>query len=259
MSVFNTACHDGFNPIDLSLKVKKKISKEVGSIEYRKYFRFRGGRWYGGIATADVIGCNLQCKFCWAWYFRNRYDLGQLLSPTEAFRRLESIARRSGYKLLRLSGGEPTLTPNHLLSLIKLSDELGYTFILETNGILIGYDKSFAKELAKFNNIVVRISFKGTNSEEFRLLTGACSQAYEYQFLALRNLLEAGLEPLKDIIVAVMVGFSEDKDIAEFVIRLSSISQEFINSIDWEVVIMYPHVRKLLSKYGLKPKRYINP
>jgi uncharacterized Fe-S cluster-containing radical SAM superfamily protein len=23
-----------------------------------------GGRWYGGIATADCVGCNLRCVFC---------------------------------------------------------------------------------------------------------------------------------------------------------------------------------------------------
>ncbi|OYT48781.1 MAG: molybdenum cofactor biosynthesis protein MoaA [Desulfurococcales archaeon ex4484_42] len=251
--------HSCFDPINLSFKVKERVSKVIDNVECRKYFRFRGGRWYGGIATADVIGCNLHCKFCWAWYFKNRYDLGQLLSPTQAFEKLEYIAKRNNYKLLRLSGGEPTLTRNHLLELVKLSDEAGYTFILETNGILLGYDRSFAKELARFSNIIVRVSFKGTTPEEFELLTGACSQAYEYQFQALRNLLEAGLEPLKEIVVAVMVSFSEDENIAKFILKLASLNRELINSIDWEIVIMYPHVRRLLGKYGLKPKRYINP
>jgi uncharacterized Fe-S cluster-containing radical SAM superfamily protein len=33
----------------------------------RKYYRFRPARFYGGIATADCLGCNLRCAFCWAW------------------------------------------------------------------------------------------------------------------------------------------------------------------------------------------------
>jgi len=252
-------CNDGYDPVRVALSIKPKISKVVNNIEFRRYFRFRSGKWYGGIASADVIGCNLKCKFCWAWYFRDRYDLGILLSPQRAMQKLDELARRYGYSMVRLTGGEPTLTPDHLLFLIKLSNEYGYTFILETNGILIGYDELLAKRIANFDNVVVRVSFKGVRKEEFRKLTGACSSAFEYQFRALENLLNYGLTPSKELIVAVMVSFSEDRDIANFILKLSSISKELVSSIDWELVIMYPHVRRILRMYGLKPKRYVNP
>jgi len=51
-----------YDPIALA-EFTKRIVERDGS---RKYYRFRGGKWYGGIATADCVGCNLRCIFCWS-------------------------------------------------------------------------------------------------------------------------------------------------------------------------------------------------
>lgn len=51
--------------------VKKQVTRVSNGVEERPYYRFRGGKWYKGIATSDVVGCNLRCKFCWSW----RYSL----------------------------------------------------------------------------------------------------------------------------------------------------------------------------------------
>jgi uncharacterized Fe-S cluster-containing radical SAM superfamily protein len=247
-----------YDPIGITKLVKYRVTKRINDTEYRKYFRFRGGRWYGGIATADVIGCNLQCKFCWAWYFKNRYDIGDFYSPYKAFLRLREIARGKGYKYLRLSGGEPTISKDHIVELIKLVEDAGFTFILETNGILIGYNSSFAKELARFSNLIVRVSFKGTSEDEFVKLTGAKGEGFELQFKAVENLLDAGFKAGKDLIVASMISFSSEDNIKTFLKRLASIDIDLLN-IDWEVVFLYPHVKKLLDAYNLKPLRAIEP
>ena len=65
----------------LDLVVKYAVKTEHGEI-YRRYRRFRADRWYGGIATADIVGCNLRCAMCWAW--RNTsfvFTVGEWLSP----------------------------------------------------------------------------------------------------------------------------------------------------------------------------------
>ncbi|RLF22604.1 MAG: molybdenum cofactor biosynthesis protein MoaA, partial [Thermoprotei archaeon] len=50
-----------------ALKLSEAIEKIVVRGVERKYYRLvRGGRWYGGIATADCCGCNLRCVFCWS-------------------------------------------------------------------------------------------------------------------------------------------------------------------------------------------------
>jgi uncharacterized Fe-S cluster-containing radical SAM superfamily protein len=51
----------GYDPLKLGEAVQAHVVRE----DERKYYRFRGGKWYGGIATADCVGCNLRCVFCW--------------------------------------------------------------------------------------------------------------------------------------------------------------------------------------------------
>jgi len=248
----------GYDPVKISSEVARHVIVNRGDVELRRYYRFRGGRWYGGIATGDVIGCNLKCKFCWSWRFRDRYDVGNYYTPHEVCEKLTTIARSRDYRYVRLSGAEPTISRNHLLKLIKLVEDEGLLFILETNGILIGYDKSYANELSRFSNLIVRVSFKGTTTEEFHMLTGAKAEAFYLQLRALENLVEVGFKPSEEVYAAAMVGFSSDDNIVQFVKMLGKIHPKLVD-VDWEYVILYPHVIKLLERYGLKPLRAVKP
>ena len=51
-----------YDPLELS----KKTENIVTNKNMKKYYRFRPTKFYGGISTADVVGCNLRCKFCWS-------------------------------------------------------------------------------------------------------------------------------------------------------------------------------------------------
>lgn len=248
----------GYDPIVRASRVRELVCREEGGVESRLYYRFRGDRWYGGIATGDVIGCNLSCAFCWSWRFKDNPGLGSLHRPSEVVSKLVSIARSRGYGRVRLSGGEPTICFDHLLEVARLLEGYDLEFIVETNGLLLGYNESYSKELAKFNNVIVRVSFKGTTGEEFQRLTGAKAEFYELQFRALENLYKAGLEPGVRVYPAAMIGFSREDDIRVFVERLASIHPAFTD-VDWEYVILYPHVRERLRRMGLKPLRAVDP
>ncbi len=249
----------GFDPFVLAEKVREKIVQVRNGIEYRMYYRFRGGKWYGGIATGDVVGCNLRCKFCWSWRYSHGCKNGKFYNSYQVYRRLIDIASRRGYRYLRLSGGEPTLSQQHLLQLLDLVDETNYLFILETNGLLIGYDKKFTEKLASHKSLIVRVSFKGASPEEFERLTGASKKFYDYQFKALENLIDAGIKPGERVYPAIMLSFSEPENIKWFVERLKSIDPALPESIDPEYVILYPHVVELMRRYGLKPKKAFRP
>jgi uncharacterized Fe-S cluster-containing radical SAM superfamily protein len=54
----------GYDPIVRASRVSELVCRSEGGVESRLYYRFRADRWYGGIATGDVICCNLSCVFC---------------------------------------------------------------------------------------------------------------------------------------------------------------------------------------------------
>jgi len=129
-----------FDPIKLAKETEKIVCKD----DKRKYYRFRPAPYYGGIATADCVGCNLHCIFCWAWNVVSApAKMDTFYSPKEVVDKLTSIAKKKGLSQLRISGNEPTLCKNHLLKVLELIPS-SYRFILETNGLLIGYNRTYA-------------------------------------------------------------------------------------------------------------------
>ena len=62
---------------------------------------------------------------------------------------------------------EVTIGRSHLFPLLNVFQHKGMRFILETNGILIGEDESYAQELALYPFVHVRVSLKGCTEEEF--------------------------------------------------------------------------------------------
>lgn len=250
----------GYDPFELAEKVRRSVARESEGVEERCYYRFRGGRWYGGIAAGDVVGCNLRCGFCWSWRQASHVMAGGFFCrPEEAFKRLASIADARGYGLVRLSGGEPSLSRKHVLRLLELFEKTRFRFILETNGLLIGADASYAEELAKYRRLIVRVSLKGTCEEEFHALTLANPGFYRQQLNALGNLVDAGLEPGEQVYAAVMLSFSTGENYENLKNRLAGIHPRLPLEIDEEYVILYPHVAELLRRRGLKPRVAYTP
>ena len=244
-----------YDPIQITKVVETKVLLEEKGIQKKQYYRFRGGKWYGGIATADCIGCNLNCRFCWSWRFKNRYSIRKFYTPKQVANILEYISKKRGFSLTRVSGGEPTIGLSHLITLIEILESKNLDFILETNGILLGFDVNYAKKLAQFSNMHVRVSLKGTTPEEFHKLTGAFSSAFEFQLKALKNLLDFGISAH----AAVMISFSTEEEFQYLKQRLEEIDPVLVNTLELEYVILYPHVVKILKKNKLKPNIALNP
>jgi uncharacterized Fe-S cluster-containing radical SAM superfamily protein len=228
----------------------EETAKVVTRADLRKYYRFRLARFYGGIATADCLGCCLRCLFCWSWdNVTNCKSRGEYLSPDQVVRRLTSIARKKDFRQVRISGNEPTIARDHLLSVLRLIPK-DLLFILETNGILIGHDRIYAKELAGVENLYVRVSLKGSNNEEFHTLTGARGEGFELQIKGLENLHNAGV----DVQPAVMTSFSSSENLSRLRKRLGRISQNFMD-FEVEELVLYGDVEERLKKanipYGL--------
>jgi uncharacterized Fe-S cluster-containing radical SAM superfamily protein len=214
----------------------------------RKYYRFRPARFYGGIATSDCVGCNLRCVFCWSWQNVVKPEAaGSFHSPDDVAGKLVKIARKKRFSQVRISGNEPTIARDHLLRVLELIPP-HVRFILETNGILIGSDSTYADDLARFENLYVRVSLKGTNEEEFSMLTGAEPVGFEFQIKALEHLNRAGVQAHP----AVMVSFSPPENVQALQKRLGKINPGF-KHIEMEEVMFYGDVddrlRKVFSQF----------
>ena len=223
----------------------KSTARVVCRGDMRSYYRFRPARFYGGIATADCVGCCLQCVFCWSWKeVANPERYGRMCSPDEVASNLVAMARRKGFRQIRISGNEPTIAKDHLLRVLELIPR-EYVFILETNGILIGCDETYAGDLSKFPNLRVRVSLKGACEEEFSKLTGARSEGFGLQLRALENLVNHGVRAHP----ACMVSFSSDEAIGKLRQRLRGIGFE---DFEIEELVLYPAVEERLKRLGIE-------
>ena len=230
-----------------SLVLAEKLGKVISSGEKRKYYRFRPAPFYGGIATADCVGCCLKCLFCWSWNIIVQPEhVGRFYSPQEVARNLLSIVRKKGFQQVRISGNEPTLHRFHLLKVLQ-SIPREIHFILETNGILIGHDPSYAKDLSRFPNLYVRVSLKGACPEDFSRLTGTRPEGFGLQLKALENLLSEGV----DCFPAVMANFSSPEEIKQLRRALKEIRSDFAE-FEEDELILYPFVMEHLQRAGLK-------
>ncbi|MCS7125919.1 MAG: radical SAM protein [Aigarchaeota archaeon] len=251
---------EGYDPLKLTEIIREKVTRRVDNVEERRYYRFRKDRWYGGIATGDVVGCNLRCGMCWSWRSASHMMAeGSYFTPSSVYKRLKNIAHSSGLTMVRLSGGEPTISKDHLLDLLDHFENSGLEFILETNGLVIGDDLDYAEKLVKYKCLVVRVSLKGCSRSDFYKITLAKPEYFDLQLKALENLIEVGAKPCEKVYAAVMLSFSELKEYEKLKERLSNIDPLLSKCIDEEYVILYPHVVELLEKRRLKPTVAFKP
>ena len=91
-SVTPGTIHIMYDPVQKAEETAKIVCRG----ERRKYRRFRPARFYGGIATADCVGCCLRCIFCWSWHELARCEaIGEFYTPEQVAAWLTAIARKT--------------------------------------------------------------------------------------------------------------------------------------------------------------------
>ncbi len=188
---FLTPESEAFDPIALAHQTEEIVSQNNS----RKYTDFYCTGVYGGISTGYGVGCCLRCVFCWVDWSRDfpfESSYGDFFSPQQAFHKLLNNAKKKGVRKMRISGCEPTLCQEHLLSILALVEKTSFLFVLETNGILLGADPEYADKLKKYKNIHLRVSIKAGTPEGFEKRTGAKGEFYDLPFKAIQNLSQVG-------------------------------------------------------------------
>ena len=214
------------------LKLSRNIENHVCKNDLKKYYRFRKTQFYGGCATADCLGCNLRCAYCWSqkkvW---NPQKFGKYYSPKSVSEKLMKMC----LPLVRVSGGEPTIGKDHLLKLLNIIPEK-ILFILETNGILL--NKEYIKELSKFKNIYVRVSLKGVDTKTFERNTSMNGTFFHHQLRALDLCKEYNIRHG----AAILFNIYTEKQIRSL----------GIPNLEHEPLILYPFIRNSLREKGIE-------
>ena len=236
-----------FDPVALAAETERAVCQG----NKRKYLKFGSTINYTGIATGYAVGCCLRCIFCWASETRDQYmQEATYYSPQEVYDRLSAIARKKRLKQLRISDGEPTIGKSHLLELLELVERSDFKrFVLETNGILLGLDRAYARDLAAFKKVWVRVSIKAGTPEAFARKTGAIAEAFEYPFQALRYLKDEAI----DVGVAAMSAdprFMDPLERVSLIGKLAAIDPRLVLNLEEEMVILYTDTLKRLKAMG---------
>ena len=123
---------------------------------------------------------------------------------------------------------------------------------LETNGMTLGHDSSFAKELSRFKNLHVRVSIKGACEEEYVRLTGAMSSSYSLPFKALEYLIKENVS----CNACVSISISSPENIKKVEKRLCDIRPGLLKSLEKEHITLFPKVYQRLKKLDMMPNTY---
>ncbi|RLF22976.1 MAG: molybdenum cofactor biosynthesis protein MoaA [Thermoprotei archaeon] len=242
-----------FDPVKLAHEVERIVCRDIQGEPARKYLRSRIARFYKKCVTLDVIGCNLRCFFCWASPAREYpEEYGKFKLPISVLREAESLARRHKVRRVRLSGGEPTIGKDHLLRLLELVEDSRYIdqIILETNGILIGAEPEYARNLSRYSKLIVRVSIKAGEPKAFSRRTGAIEEAFELPLIAIERLLDSGVH----VYVALMtdpriVDVDERKKMFEM---LAAIDPSLPKEVEEECIEPYPLCIRRMQLAGIR-------
>jgi uncharacterized Fe-S cluster-containing radical SAM superfamily protein len=238
-----------FDPVERAEKVERLVMRDGK----RLYYRFRAAPYYGGIATADAIGCSFLCAYCWN-YFRNLNParFNKFYSARDVAENLLRIARRRSFHLFRITGSEPLLgeaSLEHLTEVLKIifQEEPRSVFILETNGFFLGRREDLIKKLI-FENLWIRVSLKGIDDESFELISGARREFFRYPLLALKELEKEGMKAWP----AVMRDLFTDEEM----VQLEKVLEEYgIEArLEQEVLEEYPFVIENMKKRNVRIK-----
>jgi len=239
-----------FNPIKRAEESERLVMRDGK----RLYFRFRAAPYYGGIATADAIGCTFLCAYCWN-YYRNlnptRFD--RFYSPQQVASNLLNIARRKSFRFFRITGSEPILGEASLEHLIEVLNIIFHetpssVFILESNGFFLGHRVDLIEKL-KFRNLWIRISLKGVDGNSFELITGVKREFFHYPLKALKELEKQGMKTWP----ALMRDLFTDDEIAQ----LEKLLEEYRikAQLEQEILEEYAFVVENMKKRNVQIKQ----
>jgi uncharacterized radical SAM superfamily Fe-S cluster-containing enzyme len=211
------------------------IPKKVSQI--RQFGRFSPEGSKPLMAMVEVTNrCNMACPICYSDARHSAVDVS-LESIHSCLLRLLDV---TGTPIpIQISGGEPTLRDD-LPQIITMARRLGYRNIeLITNGIRIGNEPNFLKDLKKHGLTAVYLQFDGLKSGTTLQIRG--QDMRETRQSALRAIREVGLCCTLAVVVTKGVSECEIGDIVSFA----------VDNIDVVRAINFQSATRLTGRFGI--------
>ena len=158
--------------------------------------------------------CNLRCPVCFASAGESR---GGDLPMEEIERRYDLLLAHGAPFNIQLSGGEPTVRDD-LPEIIAMGREKGFSFFqLNTNGLRLAEDASYAQKLKDAGLSCVFLQFDSLRDETYEMLRGRALLSQKLR--AVENCAAAGLGTVLVPVVAAGVNEDEVGDILRFAVE----------------------------------------
>lgn len=258
------------DPIQYGQQLEKVLINERNQRPYRS---FRIEPFYGQIATARSVGCNVRCAYCWTDPHRddpeNQFKGTFLYTPEEMVKKLIDVSSNKYGKAMmttffRISGCEPTIGMNHLLEVLEnFKKETGnkHPFLLETNGMILGHDEKVAEEISKFREMIqVRISIKAGTPEGLEKRTHVRGEFVDLPYRAISHLerhdVTYSLATIKD---AKLISPDERKILFRKIFESSKKHPlAILSQTEEENIDLFGITKKRLTEAGLLDQEMIN-
>ena len=201
-----------------------------------------------------LTGCNFHCKGC----FRPARDEGGTpLTAEETLERMERACLNYYGKVpseAMITGGEPTLDRDYLLSLVKGLKEKGFEkIVLMTNGYELGVDEDYVNELEEAGLTEAHVDLKAFSEDVHRWYTG---KSNEPVLRAIEKLNASGIELLVQTIY--MPGIVDDAEIEKIAMFFASLNKNikyrinpFVPIFAYEKVTKRPTLEEMERAYEI--------
>ncbi len=201
-----------------------------------------------------LTGCNFRCKGC----FRPARDGGgTLLTAAETLERMERACLNYYGKLpveSMITGGEPTLDKEYLLTLVKSLKEKGFEkIVLMTNGYALGTDEDYVHELEEAGLTEAHVDLKAFSEDVHKRYTG---QSNKPVLKAIEKLNASGIELLVQTVY--MPGIVDDAEIEQISKFLVSVNKDincrinpFVPIFAYEMVTRRPTLEEMERAYEI--------
>ncbi len=186
----------------VSMKEVKKL--EFQNPSYSAAYRLGSDpRKYSKVFTIQLSGCDFDCNYCYVPKQINiaNPELGRYFSAKEIVSFFLSAKQKSKepMNIIRISGGNPTIVPEIIIDIYNeiKNRQLNVYLWIDSNLSTSKYLEDLGdeiKNILKQKNVGVVGCFKGTNKNDFAIITGAEEKYYEEQFKTAKWFLNCGTD-----------------------------------------------------------------